>query len=106
MEDLFGQIECRTKSDSIVMRILRSAMDEAHEKLQSDDGPIEFLHERSTFYELAAILVEGGLSIVEEETEIPESSSDKILADLKDIRHWLQGRIQDMKRLIVEKTGS
>ncbi|KAL0358687.1 UNVERIFIED_CONTAM: hypothetical protein Sangu_0718100 [Sesamum angustifolium] len=78
-------------------------MDEAHEKLQSDDGPIEFLHERSTFYELAAILVEGGLSIVEEETEIPESSSDKILADLKDIRHWLQGRIQDMKRLIVEK---
>ncbi|XP_011084397.1 WPP domain-associated protein [Sesamum indicum] len=103
MEDLFGQIECRTKSDSIVMRILRSAMDEAHEKLQSDDGPIEFLHERSTFYELAAILVEGGLSIVEEETDIPESSSDKILADLKDIRHWLQGRIQDMKHLIVEK---
>ncbi|KAL0452183.1 UNVERIFIED_CONTAM: hypothetical protein Slati_1196400 [Sesamum latifolium] len=103
MEDLFGQIECRTKSDSIVMRILRSAMDEAHEKLQSDDGPIEFLHERSTFYELAAILVEGGLSIIEEETDIPESSSDKILADLKDIRHWLQGRIQDMKRLIVEK---
>ncbi|KAK4436023.1 hypothetical protein Salat_0766000 [Sesamum alatum] len=63
----------------------------------------EFLHERSTFYELAAILVEGGLSIVEEETDIPESSSDKILVDLKDIRHWLQGRIQHMKRLIVEK---
>ncbi|KAL0403455.1 UNVERIFIED_CONTAM: hypothetical protein Sradi_1986300 [Sesamum radiatum] len=103
MEDLFGQIECRTKSDSIVMRILRSAMDAAHEKLQSDDGPIEFLHERSTFYELAAVLVEGGLSILEEETDIPESSSDKIMADLKDIRHWLQGRIQDMKRLIVEK---
>lgn len=103
MEDLFGHIECRSKSDLIVMRILRSAMDKAHEKLQSNDGPIEFLHERSTFYELAAILVEGGLSIVQEETYILEGSSDKILSDLTEIRHWLQGRIRDMKRLIVQK---
>ncbi|KAK6144825.1 hypothetical protein DH2020_021645 [Rehmannia glutinosa] len=104
MEDLFGQIECRTKSDSIVMRILRSAMDEAHENLQSKDGPIQFLHDRSTFYELAAILVEGGLNIVQEETtDILEDNCNKILSDLMEIRDWLQGRIQDMKRLIVEK---
>ncbi|KAL8051818.1 hypothetical protein ABFX02_06G173100 [Erythranthe guttata] len=103
MEDLFGQIECRSKSDLIVMRILRSAMDKAHEKLQSKDGPIEFLHERSTFYELAAILVEGGLGIVQEETDILEDSSNKILSDLMEIKNWLEGRIQDMKQLIVEK---
>ncbi|KAI3470448.1 hypothetical protein Pfo_027111 [Paulownia fortunei] len=102
MEDLFGQIECRSKSDSIVMRILRSAMDNAHEKLQSKDGPIEFLHQRSTFYELAAILVEGGLNIVQGE-DIVEDNCNKILSDLMEIRHWLQGRIQDMKQLIVEK---
>ncbi|KAG8390644.1 hypothetical protein BUALT_Bualt01G0105100 [Buddleja alternifolia] len=104
MEDLFGQIECRSKSDSTVMRILRSAMDKAHEKLQSKDGPIEFLLERSTFYELAAILVEGGLNIVQEETDTLEGNTcDKILSDLMEIKNWLQGRIQDMKTLIIEK---
>ncbi|KAL6578042.1 hypothetical protein OROMI_010370 [Orobanche minor] len=104
MEGIFGRIECRTKSDSIVMRILRSAMDEAHEKLQSIDGPIQFLHDRSTFYELAAILVEGGLDIVQEEkTDITEDNCNKILSDLTEIKSWLQGRIEDMKQLIVEK---
>ncbi|KAK6144839.1 hypothetical protein DH2020_021659 [Rehmannia glutinosa] len=79
-------------------------MDEAHENLQSKDGPIQFLHDRSTFYELAAILVEGGLNIVQEETtDILEDNCNKILSDLMEIRDWLQGRIQDMKRLIVEK---
>lgn len=103
MDDIFGQINCKSSADSIVMKILRTAMDKAHEKLQSKDGPIEFLHERSTFYELAAILVEGGLNIVQEEMDILEGSCDKILSDLIEIRHWLQGRIQDMKSLIVEK---
>ncbi|KAL6501124.1 hypothetical protein OROHE_025321 [Orobanche hederae] len=104
MEGIFGRIECRTKSDSIVMRILRSAMDEAHEKLQSIDGPIQFLHDRSTFYELAAILVEGGLDIVQEEkTDITEDNCNKILSDLTEIKSWLQGRIEDMKQLIVDK---
>ncbi|KZV44519.1 U-box domain-containing protein 52-like [Dorcoceras hygrometricum] len=103
MDDVFGQINCKSSADSIVMKILRSAMDKAHEKVQSKDGPIEFLHERSTFYELAAILVEGGLNIVQEEMDILEGSCDKILSDLIEIREWLHGRIQDMKRLIVEK---
>ncbi|KAL6504054.1 hypothetical protein OROGR_025977 [Orobanche gracilis] len=104
MEGIFGRIECRTKSDSIVMRILRSAMDEAHEKLQSINGPIQFLHDRSTFYELAAILVEGGLDIVQEEkTDITEDNCNKILSDLTEIKSWLQGRIQDMNQLIAEK---
>ncbi|CAA0829555.1 Unknown protein [Striga hermonthica] len=104
MEDIFGQIECRTKSDSVVMRILRSAMDEAHEKLQSRDGPIQFLHDRSTFYELAAILVEGGLSIVrDEQTDDMAANCNKIHSDLTEIKSWLAGRIQDMRHLILEK---
>ncbi|GER53703.1 hypothetical protein STAS_31249 [Striga asiatica] len=104
MEDIFGQIECRTKSDSVVMRILRSAMDEAHEKLQSRDGPIQFLHDRSTFYELAAILVEGGLSIVrDEKTDDMAANCNKIHSDLTEIKSWLAGRIQDMRHLILEK---
>lgn len=105
MEDLFGQIECRSSSDSIVMRILRCAMDKTHEKLQFKVGPIEFLHERTLFYKLAAILVEGGLNIVQEETHILEGGGDEILSDLMEIRQWLKGRIQDMKQLIVDKDG-
>ncbi|CAI9759222.1 unnamed protein product [Fraxinus pennsylvanica] len=103
MDNLFGEIDYRLKSDSIVMRLLRSAMDKAHEKVQSKDGPIEFLHERSKFYELAAILVEGGLNIVQEEADVVDDNRDKILSDLMEIRHWLHGRIKDMKHLIVEK---
>ncbi|KAL2549493.1 WPP domain-associated protein [Forsythia ovata] len=103
MDDVFGEFDYRSKSDSIVMRLLRSAMDKAHEKVQSEDGPIEFLHERSKFYELAAILVEAGLNIVQEETGVVEDNRDKILSDLMEIRHWLQGRIKDMKHLIIDK---
>ncbi|XP_022893964.1 WPP domain-associated protein [Olea europaea var. sylvestris] len=103
MDNLFGEIDYRSNSDSIVMRLLRSAMDKAHEKVQSKDGPIEFLHERSKFYELAAILVEGGLNIVQEKADDVEDNRDKILSDLMEIRQWLQGRIKDMKHLIVKK---
>ncbi|XP_016480362.1 WPP domain-associated protein-like isoform X2 [Nicotiana tabacum] len=85
------------------MGILRSAMDKAHEKVQSEAGSIEFLHERSKFYELAVILVESGLSIVQEETDILESNREKVISDLTEMRHWLLGRIKVMKLLITEK---
>nr|XP_027087580.1 uncharacterized protein LOC113709027 [Coffea arabica] len=103
MDDLFEEINCRSKSDSIVMRLLRSAMDEAHEKVQSQNGPIEFLHERSKFYELAAILVDGSLNIVEEEEDIQETNREEMLSDLTEIKHWLQRRIAEMRILIIEK---
>ncbi|KAK4356050.1 hypothetical protein RND71_025021 [Anisodus tanguticus] len=77
MDNLFGEIDCRSKSDGIVMGILRCAMDKAHEKVQSEAGSIEFLHERSKFYELAVILVESGLSIVQQETDILERNCEK-----------------------------
>ncbi|MCD7473146.1 hypothetical protein HAX54_014776 [Datura stramonium] len=103
MDNLFGEIDCRSKSDGIVMGILRCAMDKAHEKVQSEAGSIEFLHERSKFYELAVILVESGLSIVQEETDILESNREKVILDLIEMRHWLLGRIKVMKLLINEK---
>ncbi|XP_019230222.1 PREDICTED: uncharacterized protein LOC109211173 isoform X2 [Nicotiana attenuata] len=103
MDNLFGEIDCRSKSDGIVMGILRSAMDKAHEKVQSEAGSIEFLHERSKFYELAVILVESGLSIVQQETDILESNREKVISDLTEMRHWLLGRIKVMKLLITEK---
>ncbi|KAJ8557093.1 hypothetical protein K7X08_002718 [Anisodus acutangulus] len=103
MDNLFGEIDCRSKSDGIVMGILRCAMDKAHEKVQSEAGSIEFLHERSKFYELAVILVESGLSIVQQETDIPESNREKVISDLTEMRQWLLGRIKVMKLLINEK---
>ncbi|CDP04354.1 unnamed protein product [Coffea canephora] len=77
-------------------------MDEAHEKVQSQNGPIEFL-QRSKFYELAAILVDGSLNIVEEEEDIQETNRKKMLSDLTEIKHWLQRRIAEMRILIIEK---
>ncbi|KAK4721587.1 hypothetical protein R3W88_011820 [Solanum pinnatisectum] len=103
MDNLFGEIDCRSKSDGIVMGILRCAMDKAHEKVQSEAGSIEFLHERSKFYELAVILVESGLSIIQEETDFVESNREKVISDLTEMRHWLFGRIKVMKLLINEK---
>ncbi|KAG5610962.1 hypothetical protein H5410_022243 [Solanum commersonii] len=103
MDTLFGEIDCRSKSDGIVMGILRCAMDKAHEKVQSEAGSIEFLHERSKFYELAVILVESGLSIIQEETDFVESNREKVISDLTEMRHWLFGRIKVMKLLINEK---
>ncbi|XP_049369355.1 WPP domain-associated protein [Solanum verrucosum] len=85
------------------MGILRCAMDKAHEKVQSEAGSIEFLHERSKFYELAVILVESGLSIIQEETDFVESNREKVISDLTEMRHWLFGRIKVMKLLINEK---
>ncbi|EPS67724.1 hypothetical protein M569_07051 [Genlisea aurea] len=103
MEDYVCQIGCRSNWDSVVMKILRDALERVHEKLQSRDGPIEFLHERTTFYELAALLVEGGLNIVHEETEMHDDGCEEILSDLLEIRHWLRGRVHDMKQLMAEK---
>ncbi|KAH0679378.1 hypothetical protein KY290_021483 [Solanum tuberosum] len=100
MDTLFGEIDCRSKSDGIVMGILRCAMDKAHEKVQSEAGSIEFLHERSKFYELAVILVESGLSIIQEETDFVESNREKVISDLTEMRHWLFGRIKKKKFFI------
>ncbi|XP_019193200.1 PREDICTED: WPP domain-associated protein isoform X1 [Ipomoea nil] len=103
MDDCFDGIDCRSKCDPILMKVLRSAMDIALEKVQPKDGPIKFLNGSSKFYELAAILVDGGFSIVQEEGEIPVRRRKKILSDLEEMRQWLYGRVEVMQMFIIEK---
>ncbi|KAL8106528.1 hypothetical protein AgCh_023331 [Apium graveolens] len=92
-------------SDSILMRLLRSAMDNAYERVQSTDGTIECLHERSIFYELAIIQIKGCCGLIHEETDscIPERSRENVLAELIGLQDLLQARLKDMKSLIHEK---
>ncbi|GAA0185382.1 hypothetical protein LIER_32670 [Lithospermum erythrorhizon] len=104
MDNILNQIEHRFSYNSIVIGVLRSAMDKTHEKLQSKyDGPIEFLHERSKFYELSAILVESVLNIMQEEIDIIKNNGETIRLDLMEIEHWLQGRVKQTKSSLVEK---
>lgn len=105
MDEFLDEMDCRYRSDSIMMKLLRSAMDKAYEKVQSKDGPIECLHERSKFYELAIIQIKGCHSLIQEETDscIPESSREKMLMDLIELQDLLQARLKEMKTSIKEK---
>lgn len=103
MDNCFDGIDCRSKCDPILMKVLRSAMDIALEKVQPKDGPIKILNGSSKFYELAVILVDGGFSIVQEEGEIPVRRRKKILSDLEEMRQWLYGRVEVMQMLIIDK---
>ncbi|KAA8539323.1 hypothetical protein F0562_026015 [Nyssa sinensis] len=85
-----------------MLRLLKSAMDKAHKRLQTKDGPIERLNESSKFYELAIIQLEGCLRLVQEETDsyILESSHE-MLSDLMEIKERLKGRLKGTKLAIV-----
>ncbi|XP_059627173.1 WPP domain-associated protein [Cornus florida] len=104
MDEIFGEMNCRFGSDSIMMKLLKSSMDKAHERLKSKDGPIERLNEKSKFYELAIIQLEGSLKLVQEETDsyILESSHE-ILSDLMEIKDRLRRRLKETKLAIVKK---
>lgn len=105
MDEYSDEMNCRNRSDSILMRLLRSAMDDAYERVQSTDEPIECLHERSMFYELAIIQIKGCCGLIYEETDscIPERSRENMLADLIGLQDLLQARLKEMKSLIHEK---
>ena len=108
MDAFFAGMDCRLRvsiTDSIMMSILHSAMDKAHEKVKSKDGDIGRLNEITKFYELAIMQLEGCLKFVEEETDncIPESSHEKMLQDVKEIRDRLQGRLKETEFALSEK---
>ncbi|XP_052184869.1 uncharacterized protein LOC127796653 isoform X2 [Diospyros lotus] len=104
MDDVFGEIlGCGLGSDSVMLRLLRSAMDEAHENVQCTDGPVELLNARSKFYELAMILVLGCSKLIEEKTDIPECNRDKMLSDLRESEDVVRGRLHELKLGIVNK---
>ncbi|KAI8539814.1 hypothetical protein RHMOL_Rhmol09G0212200 [Rhododendron molle] len=104
MEDIFGEIiGCGLGSDSIMLRLLRSAMDKAHENVESTYGSIELLSAKSKFYELAMILVEGCSKLIEEKAEVPETNREKMLSDLMESRNMVRGRIEELQIGMVEK---
>ncbi|KAK9283342.1 hypothetical protein L1049_011583 [Liquidambar formosana] len=91
--------------DSIMICILHSAMDKAHEKLKSKEGVIERLIEISRFYELAVMQLEGCLKFVHEETEsyTLERGHEEVLSDLTKVRDRLQGRLEETAATILNK---
>lgn len=108
MDGFFAGMDCRLRvsiTDSIMMSILYSAMDKAHEKVKSKEGDIGCLNEITKFYELAIMLLQGCLNFVEEETGdcIPESSQEKMLLDVKEIRDRLRGRLKETEFALSEK---
>lgn len=106
MEEYLGEMDCKNRSDSIMMRLLRSAMDKAHRKVQSKDGPIECLHQRSKFYEFAIIQIEGSLKLIQEETDnsrIPEINRENMISGLMELKHSLHSRLKEMKASIISK---
>ncbi|KAJ8766020.1 hypothetical protein K2173_020536 [Erythroxylum novogranatense] len=107
MEDILGKMGGRFKisiTDSTMMWILHSAMNKAYERVQTKDGAIERLSEISKFYELAVMQLEGCLKVVHEEAESGlESSDEKLLAELSEIRDRLEGRLKETERAISEK---
>ena len=104
MEEIFGEIiGCGLRSDSIMPRLLRSAMDKAHEDVQSTEGSIELLNARSKFYELAMILVEGCSKLIQEKAEVSQTNRDKMLSDLMESRDVVTKRLEELKFGIVGK---
>lgn len=108
MDGFFAGMDCRLRvsiTDSIMMSILHSAMDKAHEKVKSKEGDIGRLNEITKFYELAIMQLEGCLNFVEEEMDnyIPESCHEKMLLDVKEIRDRLRGRLKETEFALSEK---
>ncbi|KAH7839537.1 hypothetical protein Vadar_005432 [Vaccinium darrowii] len=104
MDEIFGEIiGCGFGSDSIMLILLRSAMDKAHENVESIDGSIELLSARSKFYELAMILVEGCSKLIEEKAEVPKTNREKMLSDLMESKDMVRGRLEELQIAMVEK---
>ncbi|KAB1219080.1 WPP domain-associated protein [Morella rubra] len=108
MDEFFGGMDDRLRvsvTDSTMMSIVYHAMDKAHEKVKSKAGIVERLNEMSKFYELAVMQLEGCLKFVQQETGscILESSCEEVLADLKEIRDRLQGRLEESELAISDK---
>ncbi|KAJ0489379.1 putative WPP domain-associated protein [Helianthus annuus] len=99
------QMECKNQTDSILMTLLRTAMDETHKKIRSITGAIECLNETSKFYELAIIQIDAGLKLVvdQPEDQTPKTIQKKMLTDLTRLKHLLHERLNDTKRMIIKK---
>ncbi|KAL1834961.1 hypothetical protein ACET3Z_004612 [Daucus carota] len=102
MDENIDEMNCGYRSDSILMRLLSSAMDNAYEKVESPDGPIECLHQRSIFYQLSIIQIKGCYDLIQQETDSC-IRQDNMLVDLIQLQDLLQARLEKMKTAIHEK---
>ncbi|XP_047320587.1 WPP domain-associated protein-like [Impatiens glandulifera] len=97
MDEIFSQVDNWFSPDSIIlMRVLISAMDKEHENIHYKNGSIEFLNSRSKYYNLAMILVEGCSRMIQENSEIPETNSQKMLLDLNETLNQIQVRLSEL----------
>ncbi|XP_021757316.1 WPP domain-associated protein [Chenopodium quinoa] len=92
-------------ADSTMMCILHSAMNKAHAKVQSKHGIVERLNEQSKFYELAIMQLEACLKFVQEETGnyILETTHERLLFDLLEMKDKLEDRLKETELAIAEK---
>ncbi|GAB4836479.1 hypothetical protein Ancab_001390 [Ancistrocladus abbreviatus] len=109
MAEFFSGVNSGFKSsmaDSIMMLILHSAMDKAHEKVRSKEGVIERLSEQSKFYDLAIIQLEACMRFLQEEVDcflLENTYYDKSLSDLAEVRDRLHRRLGETEIAIAEK---
>ncbi|XP_057979591.1 WPP domain-associated protein [Malania oleifera] len=100
-----GNLGGASITESTMMRILHSAMDRAQEKVKSKEGVLERLSERSKFCELAIMQLDGCLKFVQEEMDafVLESSHERVLDDLTEIRDRLRRRLRETELAISKK---
>ncbi|GAB2250611.1 hypothetical protein Droror1_Dr00016861 [Drosera rotundifolia] len=94
-------------ADSIMMWILHSAMNKAHDKVQCKDGVIERLCEQSKFYELAIMQLEACVMFLQEEGDchhhVENMSYVKLLTDLAGIGDRLRRRLKETESALADK---
>lgn len=109
MEQIFSQMEGKLEvslTDSTMMWIVHCAMNKAQEKMKSKKGVLERLNAISKFYELAVMQLEGCLSFLGAEAErnnFLDPNHEEVLADLREIRDRLQGRLEESEMAISKK---
>ncbi|GAB2276756.1 hypothetical protein Dimus_011472 [Dionaea muscipula] len=95
-------------ADSVMMWILHSAMNKAHDKVRSKElGVIERLCEQSKFYELAIMQLEACVKFLQEEAGgcrfLENVYYEKLLSDLAEVGDRLRRRLRVTESAMAEK---
>ncbi|RZC76929.1 hypothetical protein C5167_001107 [Papaver somniferum] len=113
MDELLDGLGCRLRvsgmvSDSIMMGIVNSAMEQAFQKACSKEGNIERLNEKSRFCVLAVVQLELCIKIFQEDTDIyvvvdNSLEREKLVLELGEIKDRIQRRLEETEFAISEK---
>ncbi|XP_077251981.1 uncharacterized protein LOC143891243 [Tasmannia lanceolata] len=111
MDEFFDGFDFRLKmsgmvADSIMMRIVNSAMEKAYEKVCSKEGDLECLNEKSRFFE-AIMQLEWCLKFVQEgmDSSTVENSHEheNLVSDFMETRDRIQSQLKETELAIAEK---